>query len=74
MGWFSRKIVIPCDHNWVVTEALHITLRDPVIYVVPEVKRTNVSRVCKYCLKKEFHTVNGHIDSGMAFDIYGGQE
>lgn len=80
MGWFfnSRAEKVekapPCRHHWVVTEALHVTLRNQDLYILPEVNQTNVSRICKRCLKKEYHTVNGHIDHSKAFDIYGGPD
>ena len=70
MGWFKSST---CFHNWRVTEALKITRdHDTPAFVVPQSKETQVSRVCKYCLKQETHTVNGHIDLEEARDIYHG--
>ena len=60
-------------HNWRVTEALQVTRRhDTPAYVVPESHETQVSRVCKYCLKQETHTVKGHISKAEAMEIYAG--
>ncbi|UNA02648.1 hypothetical protein [Enterobacter phage vB_ExiM_F5M1E] len=74
MGWFTTKKKDECVmHNWRVTEALQITRHhDTPTYVVPQSHETQVSRVCKYCLKQEVHTVNGHISKEEAIDIYAG--
>ena len=60
-------------HNWVVTEALHITRNhDTPAYVVPKSLETHVARVCKYCLRQETHIVKGHISLDKAERIYSG--
>lgn len=78
MGWFSGNVTkSSCrgnmTHNWRVTEALQVTRHhDTPAYVVPESHETQVSRVCKYCLKQETHTVKGHISKAEAMEIYAG--
>lgn len=79
MSWFGNKTVSKgsCSsgliHNWRVTEALQVTRHhDTPAYVAPESHETQVSRVCKYCLKQETHTVKGHISKAEAMDIYAG--
>lgn len=77
MGWcfFKEKKKEPkCVHEWVITENLHVTLRNPDLYIMPEVYQTNISRICRCCLKKEYHTVNGHIDQDKAYKIFGGKD
>lgn len=74
MGWFTKDKKSKCIvHNWRITEALQITRHhDTPAYLVPESHETQVSRICKYCLKQELHTVKGHISKEEAIEIYGG--
>ena len=76
MGWFSAPSKKDDDcvlHNWRVTEALQVTRNhDTPAFLVPHTNETRVSRVCKYCLKQETHTVKGHISKAEAMDIYAG--
>lgn len=62
-----------CQHEWVITENLHIQRHhDTPAYVTPYSNETNVYRICRKCLKKETHVVNGHIDYDKAYKIFGG--
>lgn len=75
MGFFTRnKKERSCQHEWEVTQNLHVTRRhDTPAYVTPETKQTNVYRICCKCLKKETHVVEGHIDYAKALRIFGGK-
>lgn len=75
MGWFKKSKQANCQHEWHITENLHVTRHhDTPAFVLPHSNESQVSRICRHCLKQECHTVPGHIDYDKALKIFGGKD
>jgi hypothetical protein len=68
----KEQTLVICNHEWIVTESIHTTIRGR--YIDDPDNMTRVSRICKKCLLKEQHYVDGHIDYSKALTIFGGKE